>query len=347
MLKSVVNSTSLLKQTNVTSISNKLRELGEATISDLASETGLSTTTCNKVLKELIENGEAIQGSTAPSTGGRPAKIFRYNPGYSLVLGISITTNKNIHTLDCGLSTITGNIKERKSLEYQTLTFDILDKLITSFFNEYNNISGIGIGIPGMVHNGVITYCDVEPLNGLKLQHTLEKQYNADVLVEREMNCKVYGYYLEHPEISKDYVAILNAPKGHIVGAGFMLRGKILTGNYNFAGEVSYCDAKYSPEQQLKSENDDLLFTQWIANLLDTITPIINPKYVLLAGKRFSSSIVDNVKQQYGKYVQPDIAPEILYKQDLSDEYLNGIINLMINDSAPNILVEQVKDIAI
>jgi hypothetical protein len=329
-MKRIINNTMLVKQTNVELVTSVLRELGQATRAEIASATGLSVATCGNIIRELLQSGEIWEGDLLESGGGRPSRQFIYNANYSLALCISVMSDRKSHMLDFAVVNLLGQIIEKGTARYDSITFETIDTLIQDAVEKHKAIRAIGIGIPGMVRDGVVKYCDTEALNGIAIKSILQSKYNVEVLVENEMHLMVYGYYKNNPMIDGKSLAIVFAPENHLIGAGFIINGQILKGDSNLAGEINYLPSGLTREELLKQSNSAETFIPIIVRSIASIIPIINPAYLVLTGYLFKPEMLDLIKKQCGEIIPEEFLPQFLFHQDLGEDYLKGIISLTL-----------------
>jgi hypothetical protein len=215
-------------------------------------------------------------------------------------------------------------------MQHDVITFDTIDNLIGKIIKKNNAVQAIGIGIPGMVRDGVVKYCDTEALNGIALKSILKDKYGLEVLVENVMHLMVYGYYKNHSELEGKSLAVLFAPEKHYIGAGFIINDKILKGSANLAGEVRYLPYGISREEMLKQVNNKKTFIPIIVKVVTSIIPIINPAYLVLTGSLFKPEMLEVIRQQCSEIIPEEFLPQFLFQQNLEEDYLKGIISLTL-----------------
>lgn len=344
-MKKIVNNTIRVKQTNVELVTSALRELESATIAEIAVTTGLSVATCGNILKELCTTGEIIEGELQESNGGRPARKYMFNANHSLAICIVITSDRDSNNLRCALVNLQGEVIRETVNVYKSITFDTIDNTIQNLVKKHKHIRAIGIGIPGITREGIITHCDVEELNGLSLKSKLYEKYNLEVTVENEMHSMVYGYQKNHPELEGRSISVLLAPKDHCLGAGFFINGQVIKGNSKMAGEVRFLPYGLSQEELLKKLNNEKTFIATIIKPIASILSIINPAYLILTGSLFQPYMVDVIVSEIRKVMPEEFLPQITLQQDFDADYLKGIITLTLDTLSSNILLVQKSDV--
>lgn len=104
---------------------------------------------------------------------------------------------------------------------------------------SHGTVVGIGIGVPGLIENGVVRYSPNLPgWNDVPLQSLLEDALALPVVLENDANAVTYG------EMSvgagKGFDSLICITLGTGVGGGLILDGKIWRGAFGMAGEVGH-----------------------------------------------------------------------------------------------------------
>ena len=326
----IINNTMLVKKANVELVTTVLRKKGQATRAEIALATGLSVATCGNILRELLATGEIWEGELIKSGGGRPSRRFIYNANYSLALCIGVMSDRSSHILDYALVNLQGQIIKQEASTHDTITFNTIDNLIGKILKENLAIRIIGVGIPGMVRDGVVKYCDAEALNGLSIKSMLKDRYDLEVVVENVMHLMVYGYYNNNPELAGKSLAVLLAPEKHLIGAGFIINGHLLKGSSNLAGEINYLPYGLSRAELLEQCNNKKTFIPIIVKAVTSIIPIINPAYLVLTGSLFKPEMIEVIQKQCSEIIPSEFLPQFLFQQDLEEDYLKGIISVTL-----------------
>lgn len=344
-MKKIINNTIRVKQTNVDLLTSALRELGSATIAEIAAATGLSVATCGNILKELCKTGEIMEGELLSSNGGRPARNYMFNANHSLAICIIITSDKDSHNLHCALVNLQAEVIKETADAYESITYDIIDNTIQSLIKKHKHIRAIGIGIPGITREGIITHCDVKELNGISLKSMLAEKYNLEVTVENEMHTMVYGYQKNHPELEGKSLSVVLAPTEHCLGAGFAINGQVVKGHTKMAGEIQFLPYGLSQGEKLDKQNDEKSFISIVVNAIASILSIVNPAYLVLTGSLFQPHIIDEIIKVLHKIMPEELLPQVIFQPDLDSDYLKGIISLTLESLSSNILLVQKYDV--
>jgi predicted NBD/HSP70 family sugar kinase len=153
---------------------------------ELSRATGLSTASVTNVVRELIDEGIAVETGLAESDGGRPRAMLGINPDYGYVIGVDIgETRTRVELFDLAMN-------ERARAEYplDRIAEHDVDVVVQQIVSGINSVIadsgvgsaavlGVGIGVPGIIEHGAEvlvhgqTYgWDAVPLERLLRAHT-------------------------------------------------------------------------------------------------------------------------------------------------------------------------------
>ncbi|WP_084011639.1 ROK family protein [Paenibacillus kribbensis] len=325
-MQPVTHNTIQLKKMNVELVKNALKAQEIGTKASIASLTKLSVATCGTILNELVAVGEVIEMESDGASGGRPAKQYKYNADFGCVVCLLVKTEGGIHSISYSIVNLVGETVKETTLELQHIDVEVIDGLIEKLVGENGNVQAIGIGIPGVVHRGVIGVCDVPDLAGKPLGPYFEEKYEVSVTIENDMNMTVYGFYhLQNFEEEKTF-AVVTFPKNHFPGAGFIVDGHILSGNTKFGGEVSFLPFGMTREEQLRQLHTDEGFVRLAVNTLTSIIAIINPVTIAITGELPRETQLDELYMGCIKDIPQEHMPQLFIQNDTYREYMKGMV---------------------
>lgn len=321
------HNTQQVKRINVELVKNTLRSTGVGTKSSLANLTKLSVATCGTILNELLQTGEIIDLGPDESSGGRPASRYQFNADYASVLCVFIRTEGGVHSITHLQANLNGEIKDEQTLILDEITVATVEDLIAALIEKYNNVQAVGIGIPGVAHNGMIGICDVPGLAGQPLGPKLKERFDdVEVIIDNDMNLTVYGLYNEqHFEEEKNF-AVVTFPKNHYPGAGFIIDGHPLKGNTHFSGEVSYLPFGVTSEEQLQLLQTPEGLHQLVVKTLVSIIVIINPAAIVITGDTMDSGMKHDLIQSCLQTIPQEHMPQVMIQNDTRREYVTGLV---------------------
>lgn len=253
MQAEVAGSQQLLKEINRMALVRHLCVNPGLSRADLANAVGLTKSTVSLLVRELLVEGWLLEREVVATgdLGRRPTPLF-IDPTRLLLLGVEV----GIESLRVVATSLTGEVLARTvaahgaALTAKSCIASVgaaLLKLRKQLDNGSHQIIGIGIGLPGGVDeaSGTLHFApnlgwrDVafgallaERLQGTTLAEVpLFLQNEADVaaLGEMEFNAS---------QAAADPLLYVSINQG--VGAGVIVRDRLLTGSRGFAGEVGH-----------------------------------------------------------------------------------------------------------
>ena len=114
-------------------------------------------------------------------------------------------------------------------------------KIIQESDVRMENISGIGIGVPGQVNpdTGIVHLAPNLPgWENISIRKILEKEFNLKIFVENDGNATAWGEKLFGVARGHNEVVCLTLGTG--IGGGLILNGKIYHGKASYAGEIGH-----------------------------------------------------------------------------------------------------------
>jgi predicted NBD/HSP70 family sugar kinase len=298
------------------------------TKASIANLTKLSVATCGTILNELLQTGEIIDLGPDESSGGRPASRYQFNADYASVLCLIIRTEGGIHSITHTYANLNGEMADEQTLYLDEINVPVVEDLIANLIEQHHNVQAIGIGIPGVAHNGVIGICDVPDLAGQPLGLRLKEQYgDVEVVIGNDMNLTVYGLYNQQQFEEEKNFAVVTFPENHFPGAGFIIDGRPLTGNTQFGGEVSFLPFGVSREKQLSMLKTAEGLQELVTKTLISIIAIINPAAIVVTGDTMDPAMRGDLLQGCRDHLIPqEHMPELIIQRDTRREYVTGLV---------------------
>lgn len=325
----IVNNTIRVKQINVELVKTALKALTVGTKLTIANATGLSVATCGNILNELLERGEVIETDLEQSNGGRPAQRFMYNANYSYIACIFVSNERGVYRTIHTVTNLTGEIIEENATVVELINYEVIDDLIEKLIYNYENIRAVGIGIPGIIHRGVIGAGDIDELVNLPLATRLKAKYNLKITVENDMNLTAHGFYKKQNYDEDKTIAVVTFPQDNCSGAGIIVDGHIIKGNTNFAGEVSYLPFDYLREAQIKQENSADIFSLMVKTIVSIIA-IINPETIVVTGGLVCSDMLEELSNACRRIIPDEHMPQIVIQENMQGDYINGLVSITL-----------------
>ena len=132
-------------------------------------------------------------------------------------------------------------IKGSKYIKTPKYDLGKLVKIIDSIVNEFKELDGIGLSIPGCINpeSGYIQDGgSIRALDKVNIKELLKRELKIDVEVENDANCALLAEkWIGNAKESSNFICIT---LGTGVGGALYINDKLVSGNNNFAGEFGY-----------------------------------------------------------------------------------------------------------
>lgn len=239
-----------LHEPKTISVLEFFREHGTLSRTDVIELTGLSRSTVNQRLSELLENGLITSLEGGESTGGRPSSRFAFNASRASVLSIDIGATGFV-VAACNLN---GEVlaDEYQAIEVwqgpQAVLTAVNDKIRD--LDHKTEIWAIGIAVPGPVvysARKVVKPPIMTGWDGFDIVAWFNKSFGSEIsiFVENDANVRAVA---EAKTRSIDNVISLKLGTG--VGAGLFFNGQIIRGDKGAAGDIGHTQAPVSNQDR-------------------------------------------------------------------------------------------------
>ncbi|MEU8664000.1 ROK family protein, partial [Actinoplanes philippinensis] len=220
---------------------------------ELVDLTGLGRKVVTQRVDQAIELGLLEDGQLAPSSGGRQARTlhFRAKAGYvySALLGASEFTAA---ILDLSGEIITSHHEDFNVDQGPDTTMRRVENAFTQLGRStgLNRPWGMGIGVPGPVEfaTGRLVAPPIMPgWDGFSVRSWFRDHYDAPVWVDNDVNLMALGEWTAgKPRDGRD---MLFVKAGTGIGAGLIVRGRVLRGDRGAAGDIGHVHVSDDPAQ--------------------------------------------------------------------------------------------------
>ncbi|WP_460572301.1 ROK family protein [Humibacter soli] len=232
-------------QINRTAILDILRSSGPLSRREIRHGTGLSSATVERLCQALLEEGAIELGGLDRSAAGRPSNLLRYVADIRSVAAIDVTENNaRGRILDLGGKVL---YEAYEPFRFQnssapTARLDGLLALVDRLTSEETGLraplTGIGITLPGITHDGVVVNAlELEWMN-VPVAKVIAERTGLPVLAENDANATAYCELLHGA--ARDAESAVALVLGTGIGAGIVSEGRIHRGFGSAAGEVGY-----------------------------------------------------------------------------------------------------------
>ena len=219
----------------------------EGTISraDIAKQLNLNKTSVSSIVSDLIEKDLTMETGSGESSGGRKPILvmFNHRAGYSLSFDIGpdyisslLTYLDGSFVSDSYTSTSNGSNYPISSDDLYGVIKGYIEKYLHQIPKSTYGITGICIGLHGIVNENKLVFSPFYSLDCHKLKEELESSFNIPILLENEANLAALG----EQKLEPNALNLVSLSVKYGVGAGVILNGELYTGSDGHAGEVGH-----------------------------------------------------------------------------------------------------------
>jgi Transcriptional regulator/sugar kinase len=319
----------MVRRINREVIRNALKARGSANIAELSRLTRLSPATCSNILPELILDGEVFELDERQSGGGRPARVYAYNPDHTLVAAILLRYGADRTTIRHSVRNSAGAVISAGLASPEPFTLEALDEVLDRLIRDHPAIRVLALSIPGVVENGTVELCDVVELWGVNMEERLKSRFSLETVMENDMNFAAVGYASRHPEAARSGLAYINIPEGKCPGCGIVVGGRLLKGKSNFAGELSYIPFAGAPKEPFR-HGDRSAVVEVAARLCCVLAAAVNPDAVVIAGDVVGEDMAGDIRAWCLDHIPGHHLPEIIAQHDYEEDCFDGMLAMAL-----------------
>jgi len=237
-------SPSSLKMINLKKgIISRLMLSGEATISELCKETGLSIPTVTKMVSQLLADEILLEQGKSDSFGGRKSTQYDINPKIGYFLGVDVQGN----TVNIGIQNFKNEfvkITERipYTLENTRESLKVLCGIINNFIDEAqisrDEIFGACVNLTGRINSFKGFSYSYFFFEEKPLSEIIESQIGVKTFLENDSRAMTYGEYSCGVVEKEKNVIFVNLTWG--LGIGIINDGQLYYGKSGYSGEFGH-----------------------------------------------------------------------------------------------------------
>jgi glucokinase-like ROK family protein len=213
---------------------------------DITKATGLSRATVTGITASLMEEGLLLEKRAGESEGGRPPILIALNPDAAYAVGVYLSISQiNVVIIDLE-ATIRASY-EMPLKKQNSAPEAIADKIVQAVQEcmwqanfSRNEISGIGIGLPGLVDSqtGLIRFLPNYQWERVNLRDMVQKRIDHPTYIENSANALTLAeqWFGEGRGTENFLVVTLE----HGVGMGIIINGQLYRGHKGTAGEFGH-----------------------------------------------------------------------------------------------------------
>lgn len=281
-----------VRKKNVMKIIQSLVKQGGCTKNELVFYTGLSLSTIDSLLEEMLKSNQVIKAGYRESTGGRPSMSYKVNGEFSQTLCIYAYKHDKTIKVIGRLYNLYSEMMEEKRRDIPKLDCDVLCSFIDEMLNE-------------QVH----TICLSLPDSDIDINH----RYKQRVFVKNDVYMGVIGAYIKHMQY--DSIVLLDSKVNSRLG--IVVHGHLVEGKSSIAGQIRYMPLIENKNRRSMKGRSQLLVIE-----LQNIIGMLNPEAIVICAQGIDQHYVE---EELLKIFKMNDMPHLIYIDDFIDEVMLGM----------------------
>lgn len=280
------------RKKNVMKIIQSLVKQGGCTKNELVFYTGLSLSTIDSLLEEMLKSNQVIKAGYRESTGGRPSMSYKVNGEFSQTLCIYAYKHDKTITVIGRLYNLYSEMMEEKRRDIPKLDCDVLCSFIDEMLNE--QVHTICLSLPD---------CDID----------IKHRYKQRVFVKNDVYMGVIGAYIKHMQY--DSIVLLDSKVNSRLG--IVVHGHLVEGKSSIAGQIRYMPLIENKNRRSMKGRSQLLVIE-----LQNIIGMLNPEAIVICAQGIDQHYVE---EELLKIFKINDMPHLIYIDDFIDEVMLGM----------------------
>lgn len=281
-----------VRKKNVMKIIQSLVKQGGCTKNELVFYTGLSLSTIDSLLEEMLKSNQVIKAGYRESTGGRPSMSYKVNGEFSQTLCIYAYKHDKTITIIGRLYNLYSEMMEEKRRDIPKLDCDVLCSFIDEMLNE--QVHTICLSLPD---------CDID----------IKHRYKQRVFVKNDVYMGVIGAYIKH--IQYDSIVLLDSKINSRLG--IVVHGHLVEGKSSISGQIRYMPLIENKNRRSMKGRSQLLVIE-----LQNIIGMLNPEAIMICAQGIDQHYVE---EELLKIFKMNDMPHLIYIDDFIDEVMLGM----------------------
>ena len=318
-----------IRRENKRSIYRVMLDGGQYTKNQISRETGLSVATCNTLLNDMQAQGLVTGGEKAFGEVGRSSVLYQIDKEHESYLALHFVVEQGVKMMETIAFSAVGAIIFQEKNIYEAVTYDDIKTAVCQAKEMVTNLRQIIVGVPGIETDGVISHCDLPELNGLDLQHRLEKDFHVKAELKNDMHFKALGYYKlnDNPD---DVITLAYYPSHVLPGTATIHKGMIISGANCFAGMAGFLPYNMSREEQLALLEPQTC-VPFITMSICAIIVLLNPSTIVLTGDLVNGELLAQVKRHCLNDIPEEFMPQFVLADNFDTYYFKGMYELAVD----------------
>lgn len=271
---------------NRTAIIDVLRADGPLSRRDIVKRTGLGSATVERLTTALIEEGTIELAGQVRSSVGRPSSLLRFAPAVRVVAAIDVTE----YMARGRLVDLGGTTLYEESVAFGLDDTDpgaarvdgllrFVEKLTSKETGVKSPVVAVGVAVPGIVDNGVVSKAVELDWHELPLAEIMSGRCGLPVYVENDANATAFGEWTYGAAAGTGNAVALVL--GARISAGIINEGRLYRGDRSAAGEIGFLLTSRSSFARYFTEQGDVE-----SSLAARVLPFAEQEESVRPGKR-------------------------------------------------------------
>lgn len=284
-----------VRKKNVVKIIQSLVKQGGCTKNELVFYTGLSLSTIDSLLEEMLKSNLVIKEGYRESTGGRPSMGYQVNGEFSQTLCIYAYKHDKTITVIGRLYNLYSEMMEEKRRDIPKLDRDVLCSFIDEMLNA--QVHTICLSLPD---------CDID----------IKNRYKQRVFVKNDVYMGAIGVYIKHMQY--DSIVLLDS-KGDS-RLGIVINGHLVEGKSSIAGQN--CFMLFTNHEDYKNRKSMKGRSKRLVLELQNIIGMLNPEAIVICAQSIDEHYVE---EELLKIFKMSDMPHLIYIDNYIDEVMLGM----------------------
>ena len=292
------------RKKNVMKIIQSLVKQGGCTKNELVFYTGLSLSTIDSLLEEMLKSNQVIKAGYRESTGGRPSMSYKVNGEFSQTLCIYAYKHDKTIKVIGRLYNLYSEMMEEKRRDIPKLDCDVMCSFIDEMLNE--QVHTICLSLPD---------CDID----------IKHRYKQRVFVKNDVYMGVIGAYIKHMQY--DSIVLLDSKVNSRLG--IVINGHLVEGKSSIYGQIRYMPLIENKNRRSMKGRSQLLVIE-----LQNIIGMLNPEAIVICAQGIDQHYVE---EELLKIFKMNDMPHLIYIDDFIDEVMLGMESISKNSLFDNL----------
>ncbi|MDO4539033.1 MAG: ROK family protein [Coriobacteriales bacterium] len=226
-----------------------------------------------------------------------------------------------------------GRVINHGGVSKQILDYRDVDDLVATLAIhdvDVRSLDAVGIAVPGVVYNGVITLPEMSDDRGqvFNLGKALADRIGIPVFIDNNCNAAAVGCYVSQD--SYESLVFFRHAFGHIAGGfGTIIDGHLLKGRYNLAGEPKYFESHFNLGMPLNEAVWSAIGLRELAlDVLVTSTALVAPEAIYLAVDTIDDA--EEFRAELARRLGEEYAPPVIIVNDYVERVYLGELALCL-----------------